>query len=469
MSDYQIIVIGAGPGGYEAALHAAKCGAKVACVEKRDVGGTCLNRGCIPTKALLHAAEVSHMAKEGASLGVHTSDVCVDINEMYAYKNGVTETLRSGIEKLFKSAKIDLLRGVGQITKASEGCHEVTVTADDGTATVITGDNVLIATGSVPAMPPIPGLDLPGVMTSDELLDGEPKVYKDLIIIGGGVIGCEIASFFAEMGTAVTVVEGLDRLLPLLDKELGQGLGLLFKKQGIKVNTGAMVKSVTACPEAAGDNGPGYTVTFTKKDKEESVSAEAVLCAIGRSPFAQGIVAEGIDLEMNRRAVKVGEHFATNIPGIYAFGDVSSKIQLAHVATAQGIACVDHILGRESSVDLSLVPSCIYVSPEIASVGMTEAEAKEAGLDVRTGKAVMGANARTLITGAGRSFMKVVVNNADDRVLGACLMCEHATDMISQVSLAIANGLTVKDMLRYMRPHPTFEEALTAALEAAER
>ena len=460
MSDYQIIVIGAGPGGYEAALHAAKCGAKVAVVEKRDVGGTCLNRGCIPTKALLHAAEVARLAGEGADIGVHASDVCTDIREMYAYKNGVTQTLRSGIEKLFKSAKVDLLRGTGQITRADPSGHEVTVTADDGSVTVISGDNVMIATGSVPAMPPIPGLDLPGIMTSDDLLDGEPKTYKSLIIIGGGVIGVEIASFFAELGTEVTIVEGLDRLLPLLDRELGQSLALLFRKKGIRIQTGSMVKEVAGDPES------GFTVTYTKKDAEESVQAEAVLCAIGRSPFAQGIAADGIGLEMNRRAVAVGEHFETNIPGIYAIGDVSSRIQLAHVATAQGIACVDHILGRESLVDLSIVPSCIYVQPEIASVGMTEAEAKEAGIEVKTGKSVMGANARTLITGAGRSFMKVVVRKDDGRLLGAQLMCEHATDMISQISLAVANGLTAKDMLRYMRPHPTFEEAMTAALQA---
>ena len=472
MSDYQIIVIGAGPGGYEAALHAAKHGAKVACIEKRDAGGTCLNRGCIPTKALLHAAEISREAKEGAAYGVHAGDVTTDIAEMYAYKNGVTEKLRTGVESLFKSAKVDYFKGIGQITRVGDGPegaygHEVTVTAADGSTQTITGDNIMIATGSVPAMPPIPGLNLPGVMTSDELLDGEPKVYKSLIIIGGGVIGVEIASFFAELGTEVTIVEGLDRLLPLLDKELGQNLAMMFKKQGVKINTGAMVKMVEADPSAAGENGSGYKVTFTKKDAEESVSAEAVLCAIGRSPFAQGIVAEGIDLEMNRRAVAVGENFATNIPGIYAIGDVSSRIQLAHVATAQGIVCVDHILGRENSMDLSVVPSCIYVRPEIASVGMTEAEAKDAGIEVKVGKAVMGANARTLIMGTGRSFMKVVTRKDNGQILGAQFMCEHSTDMISQASLAIANKMTAKDMLRYMRPHPTFEEALTAAVENA--
>ena len=426
MADYQLIVIGAGPGGYEAALRAAKLGKKVAVVERREAGGTCLNRGCIPTKTLLHASAIYRDAKNGAHCGIHTEDIHADMAEIFAYKRAVSQKLSAGIESLFKTAKIDLLRGTALIT------------------------------GSVPSRPPIPGLEL--AMTSDELLEGCDHLYRSIVIIGGGVIGIEFATFYADLGCAVTVIEGMDRLLPNMDKELGQNLALILKKQGVKVFTNAMVQRV----EQAGED---LAVHFTCKETEETVSGEAVLCAIGRRAYCDGLFADGVGVEMNGRSIAVDGNFETSLPRVYAIGDVSSKIQLAHVATAQGIACVERLCGVQDHTDLSVVPSCIYCRPEIAVVGLTEAEAKEKGIPVKVGKHVMFGNAKTVIADPGRCFMKLVAHAETRELIGAQLMCEHASDMIGGVAQALANHLTAEQFCRAMRPHPSFEEAMTAALE----
>ena len=452
MSDYQLIVIGAGPGGYEAALRAAKLGLKTAVVEKCEAGGTCLNRGCIPTKTLLHSSQVYHDAKHGAHIGVHTEDISANIEDIFAYKREISQKLSSGIESLFKTAKVDLLRG----TALSTASGTVRVTDAEGNAKDYTCDDIMIATGSVPARPPIPGLEL--AMTSDELLEGSDHLYRSIVIIGGGVIGIEFATFYADLGCEVTVIEGMDRLLPNMDKELGQNLALILKKQGVKVFTNAMVQSV----EKSGED---IAVNFTCKEKNETVAGEAVLCAIGRRPYCDGLFADGLSVEMNRRSIAVNERYETSIPHIYAIGDVSSKIQLAHVATAQGIACVDMLCGKENHTSMSVVPSCIYCRPEIAVVGMTDAEAKEAGIPVKVGKHVMFDNAKTLIADPGRCFMKFVANAETRELLGAQLMCEHSSDMIGGVSQALANHMTVEQFKLAIRPHPSFEEAMTAALE----
>ncbi len=453
MNDYQLIVIGAGPGGYTAALRAAKLGLRTAVVENREAGGTCLNRGCVPTKTLLHSSEVYHSAKNGAGIGVHTQDITANMEEIFAYKRHISQTLSSGVESLLKAAKVPLLHGTAKIVAP----QTVAITDAEGNVNTCTADSILVATGSVPARPPIPGLDLPGVMTSDELLEGTDHLYRSIVIIGGGVIGVEFATFYAELGCEVTVIEGMDRLLPTMDRELGQNLALILKKQGVRVCTSSMVKNV----EKAED---GFTVNFTAKGKDDAVTGEAVLCAIGRKPYCEGLFAEGLQPEMRGKSIQVNERYETSIPGVYAIGDVSSVIQLAHVAAAQGTACVEMLCGVENHTDMSVVPSCIYSHPEIAVVGMTDAEAKAAGIEVKVGKCVMGGNARTLIADPGRSFMKVVARADNGQIIGAQLMCLGSTDMISQISEAMANHMTAQQLLLAMRPHPTFEEALTEAL-----
>ena len=453
MADYQLIVIGAGPGGYEAALRAAKLGKKVAVVERREAGGTCLNRGCIPTKTLLHASAIYRDAKNGAHCGIHTEDIHADMAEIFAYKRAVSQKLSAGIESLFKTAKIDLLRGTALIT--GSGC--VRVADADGSANDYTCDDILIATGSVPSRPPIPGLEL--AMTSDELLEGCDHLYRSIVIIGGGVIGVEFATFYSDLGCSVTLLEGMDRLLPNMDRELGQNLALILKKQGVQVCTRSMVDRLEQTPE-------GIAVHYTAKETPGCAVGEAVLCAIGRRAFRDGLFAQGLTPETNGHGLWVDEHYQTSIPGVYAIGDVSSPVQLAHVAAAQGAACVEHMAGLSAGVCMDAVPSCIYCRPEIAAVGLTEAEAKERGIPVKTGKCVMGGNARTVIADPGRCFMKVTAHAETGAILGAQLMCPNASDIIGQLGQAIANGMTPGQLLAAMRPHPTYEEALSEALES---
>jgi len=453
--DYQLIVIGAGPGGYTAALRAAALGLHTAVVECREVGGTCLNRGCIPTKTLLHASQVYRDAVDGASMGVHAANATFDMGEIFAYKRGVSEKLRNGIHGLLKSARVDLIEGVGRI--AAPG--QVDVTAADGAVSRYTAERILIATGSVNVRPPIPGLDLPGVMTSDELLEGCDRLYDSLVIIGGGVIGVEFATFYRNLGCAVTLLEGMDRLLPNMDRELGQNLQQIMKKQGVEVLTNAMVQSLEQTES-------GLAVHVLQKGAEKTVTGEKVLCAIGRRAYWDGVFAEGMNPETRGKSLKVDENFQTSIPGVYAIGDASSVVQLAHVAAAQGTACVERMYGVADHVDLNVIPSCIYSTPEIAVVGITEAEAKERGIPAVVGKCTMFGNARTVIEDPGRCFMKIVAHAETHEILGASLMCQHASDMISQISAAMVNHQTAEELRRVMRPHPSFEEAMTEALDA---
>ena len=451
--DYQLIVIGAGPGGYVAALRAAKLGLKVAVVENKQAGGTCLNRGCVPTKTLLHSSQIYHDIRTGEHAGITADRVNIDMNAIFAHKRAVSEKLSSGIEGMFKSAKVDLIRGTGTIL----GTGKVSVATEEGVKEY-TCENILAATGSVPARPPIPGLDLPGVLTSDELLEGCDHLYKSIVIIGGGVIGVEFATFYNDLGCDVTIIEGMDRLLPTMDRELGQNLAQILKKRGVTVHLNSMVKNVE---ETAG----GTTVNFVTKEVPGAAAGEVVLCAIGRKPYLDGLFTEDCKPEMNGKSIKVDERYLTSIPGVYAIGDVSSRIQLAHVASAQGTACVEMLCGEENPVTQTVVPSCIYSRPEIAVVGLTEAECKAEGIPAKAGKCTMFGNAKTVIMDGDRSFMKVVAHAETHKVLGAQLMCEHATDMISQIAQAIANDMTAQQLLLAMRPHPTFEEVLTEALE----
>ena len=453
--EYQLIVIGAGPGGYTAALRAAALGMHTAVVERREVGGTCLNRGCIPTKTLLHASQVYRDAVDGAAMGVHAAEATFDMGEIFAYKRSVSEKLRGGIHGLLKSAKVDLIEGTGTITAPGQ----VAVAAADGTVSHYTAQRILIATGSVNVRPPIPGLELPGVMTSDELLEGTDQLYDSLVIIGGGVIGVEFATFYRNLGCAVTLVEGMDRLLPNMDRELGQNLQQILKKQGTEVLTGAMVQSLEQTES-------GLAVHLLQKGAEKNVTGEKVLCAIGRRAYWDGVFAEGLTPETRGKSLKVDENFQTSLPGVYAIGDVSSPVQLAHVAAAQGTACVERMCGVQDHVDLHVIPSCIYSTPEIAVVGITEAEAKERGIPAVVGKCTMFGNARTVIEDPGRCFMKIVAHAETHEILGASLMCQHASDMISQISAAMVNHQTAEELRRVMRPHPSFEEAMTEALDA---
>lgn len=455
MKEYQLIVIGAGPGGYEAAIRAAQLGLTTALIERRDVGGTCLNRGCIPTKAMLHSAQLYREAANFELFGLHTENTSFDWAKVHQRKNDVVVKLRTGIEQLIKANKIDFFNNSASILGKND------VQLDQGE--VIRGENILIATGSVPARPPIPGLDLPNVVTSDELLDDPhftqaDSLAKEILIIGGGVIGVEFASVFSSFGCHVTIVEAMERILPTMDREISQSLNMVLKKRGVSIHTGAMVEKLEQDENS-------LVCHFTEKGKAQAVPAQQVLVAIGRRPNTQGLFAEGFEVACERGRIVTDENFRTSVDSIYAIGDVTSKIQLAHMASAQGICAVHTIAGQKPPIDLRYVPGCIYTDPEIASVGITEDEAKQQGIPVKKGKFLMTGNGRSLIDEQERGFIKVLAHQETDVILGAQLMCSRATDIVAELATAIVNGLTCAQLAGVIRPHPTFCEGVTEAVE----
>lgn len=455
-NEYDLLVIGAGPGGYVAAIKAAQEGKRVAVFEKKDVGGTCLNRGCIPTKALMHASHLYREIAHGDALGIHAEGITYDIEKMYARKDEVVAQLRSGEEFLLQSNKIDILRSKATIVDRNRVAFE----DKDGLHTFKT-ENILIATGSVPSRPPIEGLSLPGVITSDEMLQQTGTAYKKLVIIGGGVIGVEFATIFSSLGCEVTIIEAMDRILPTMDKEISQNLNMILKKRGVKVNAASTVLHIK-------DGEDGLTCCFSRKGKEYRISSEAVLVSIGRKANYEGLFGEGFSVD-TKHGIVVDNNFQTSVSGVYAIGDViDGGIQLAHVASAQGTNAVAHMSGKKPVVDLSAVPSCIYTDPEIASVGLTEKEAKGEGIAVKIGKFGMSGNGKSIIEMQDRGFVKLIFDAKTDVLLGAQLMCARATDLISELSTAIINKLTIHQLSSVIRPHPTFTEAITEAVEDAE-
>lgn len=455
MKEYQLIVIGAGPGGYEAAIRAAQLGLTTALIERREAGGTCLNRGCIPTKAMLHSAQLYREAANFELFGLHTENTSFDWAKVHQRKSDVVVKLRTGIEQLIKANKIDFFNNSASILGKND------VQLDQGE--VIRGENILIATGSVPARPPIPGLDLPNVVTSDELLDDphftqSDSLAKEILIIGGGVIGVEFASVFSSFGCHVTIVEAMERILPTMDREISQSLNMVLKKRGVSIHTGAMVEKLE-------QDENGLVCHFTEKGKAQAVPAQQVLVAIGRRPNTQGLFAEGFEVACERGRIVTDENFRTSVDSIYAIGDVTSKIQLAHMASAQGICAVHTIAGQKPPIDLRYVPGCIYTDPEIASVGITEEEAKQQGIPVKKGKFLMTGNGRSLIDEQERGFIKVLAHQETDVILGAQLMCSRATDIVAELATAIVNGLTCAQLASVIRPHPTFCEGVTEAVE----
>ena len=452
---YDVMVIGAGPGGYVAAIRAAKLGLHVAVVEEDRAGGTCLNRGCIPAKAMIHAAETYRSAREADQFGVETGRVSFDYGKILAYKEEITDALVQGVEQLLAGNGVDRLAGKGTLLAGKK----VRVTTEEKEE-VYAADHIILAAGSKPLLLPIPGMDLPGVLTSDGLFRLQ-ECPESLAIIGGGVISVEFATAFAGLGTKVTILEALPRLVPNLDKEISQNLKMILKKRGVDIHTSASVQ------EVAEEDGR-YVLRFTEKEKEQEVSARYVLCAVGRVPNTEGLFAEDALPDMERGRVLVDEKFETSIPGVYAIGDLIFGMQLAHTASAQGTVVAEHLAGRSASVDLSVVPSCVYTDPEIASVGLTEEAAKEQGIPVRVGKFIMSANGKSLISREERGFVKILAAEESGVILGAQMMCARATDMIGELATAVANGLTAKQLLRGMRAHPTYNEGVGEALEELE-
>lgn len=462
----KIIIIGAGPGGYETALVAAKRGVEVVLIEAGPVGGTCLNEGCIPTKAFCKNAEVLDGLREAEAFGVTGLSYGFDFKAVTARKNAVVEQLRGGVEGLLGHKNITLVRGKASFKDA----HTVTVIPSDAEESPqeYTTDYVIIATGSVSASLPIPGADLPGILTSREILDIE-EVPQRLCVIGGGVIGLEFASIFRSFGSEVTVVEYCKDILPRFDTDLAKRLKQSLGKRGIEINTQAQVTSIT-------ENSGEYTVTFTRKGKEETVVADKVLMAVGRKANVASLNLADAGIEFTSRGIVVNDVMQTNIPHIYAVGDINGKMMLAHAATFQGIVALDHIMGVENDIDLSVMPAAVFTSPEAASVGKTEDECKEAGIPVRCLKSFFRANGKAVTMGETDGFCKIVVaaepkEGAESpyepgRVLGCHLYGPHASDIVQEACAMITRKATLKEFQDVIHTHPTLTEVLQSALHS---
>lgn len=452
---YDVVVIGAGPGGYVAAIKAAKLGLKTAIIEERRAGGTCLNRGCIPAKAMIHASSLYRKMQEAERFGISASDVTYDYGKIVAYKEETTDKLVQGVEQLLKANGVDVYDGKG--TLLEEKKVRIRKEKED---VVLEGENIILASGSKPLILPIPGMDSERVLTSDALF-AMKEAPKSLIIIGGGVISVEFATVYANLGCKITILEAMPKLVPNMDKEISQNLKMILKKRGIDIHTSAAVQGVTT------EDGT-CTCHYIEKDQEQEVTADYVLCAVGRCPNTDGLFGENVKPDMERGRVLVNANFESSIPGVYAIGDLIFGVQLAHAASAQGIVVAEKLAGKEPSIDLSIVPGCVYTDPEIASAGVTEDQAKENGIAVKCGKFIMSANGKSIITQEERGFIKVVADEATGKILGAQMMCARATDMIGEFVTAITNGLTVEQMLRGMRSHPTYNEGIGEALEELE-
>ena len=473
---YDLAIIGGGPGGYESALEAARLGMKTLLIERDALGGTCLNRGCIPTKTLLYWAEICRQAAElpGDLPQALNPGSAAFISALMDRKDQVVSQLQGGIRSLLKSAKVEVVQGHGSILGPGKVCIRDMAErgpdsfADSGRERMVTARSILIATGSVPGVPPIPGRDLPGVLTSDGLLSCREPIGS-LTIIGGGVIGMEFASIYSAFGCEVTVIEAMERILPTMEREFSQNLRMILKKRGLRIETGASVEEIRALPEGL------LSCCLKQKDQEFEASSEKILIATGRKACTYGLIHEKAEPEvkamaMDRGFIKVNDHFETSVPGIYAIGDVNGRLQLAHAAAAQGkwaVAAAKNRLGGSCPAvlpDLNFVPSCVYTDPEIASVGLTADEAKARGMDAKTYKYPMSANGKSVLTGQERGFIKLVASKESGRLLGAQMMCARASDLISFFTEALTAGLTIGQLQKAIFPHPTFSEGIGEAL-----
>ena len=447
--DYQVGILGGGPGGYVCALRAAQLGLSVVVIEGERLGGTCLNHGCIPTKALVKSADLYREIEHAQEFGVFVGEQRVDYSAVVARKDNIVNGLVGGVEKLMKAANIRVVKGWGEFKEVGQ----LSVTTENGVE-LISVENVVLATGSVPIRIPISGANLPGVVTSEELLE-ERELPKRLVVIGGGVVGLEFASIYKAFGVQVSVVEMLPTLLPTLDEEIPKRLTPLLKRSGMEIFTKTAVKQIQLV-------GKNLIVQVEDVKGVRDILADRVLLSTGRKPSFRGIDVEKLGLETENRAIKVNAQMQTNLPNVYAIGDLVGGIMLAHVASAEGITAVEHIAGRSVGMNYKAIPSAIFTHPEIASVGYTEQELKASGKIYRASKFPFSANGKALALGESLGLVKIL---ADDQgvIVGASIMGPQASSLISELVLAVEKGLRAEDLARTVHAHPTLPEAVMEA------
>ncbi len=453
MDNFDIAVIGGGPGGYTAAIRAAQLGGNVCLIEKEKVGGTCLNWGCIPTKALLSCVEVLKHIKHADTFGIDVAGVKPDFSRMVERKDGIVKNLVSGIEFLLKSYKITLIKSRAVLTAKDT----IWLEGSNGGGNEIKADKIIIATGSRPAMIPAFNIDGKRVITSNEALNLK-ELPSSIVIVGGGVIGCEFACIFSEMGVSVTILELMPNILPTEDKVIGQRLRAILKRRGVKVNNKVKITKIE-------NTGSGITAHL---EEGGPVSADMALISIGRSLNTEDLGLNEVGINQGRRGeICVNDKMETSIYGIYAIGDVVGKIMLAHVAAKQGLVAAANAMGQKAAMDYSVVPGCIFTSPEIGSVGLTADKAKEQGINVKLGNFSFKALGKAQAMGETDGTVRLVIDAKTDKVIGAQIMGPHATDLIAEVALAIQMGVTAKQIGETIHAHPTLAEAVYEAAEDA--
>ena len=458
MEKFDVIVIGAGPGGYVAAIRAAQLGMKCAVVERESLGGICLNWGCIPTKALLKSSESYLTAAHGSEYGFTAENVRPDISAIVSRSRGVASTMSKGIEYLFKKNGVSVIKGEARL-RAEDGRAVVDVVREDGETAVYCADHTIIATGARAASLPFAPIDGKKILGYRNALVPE-SLPSTMAVIGSGAIGSELAFFYSSLGVDVTIIEFMDRILPLEDDEASAQLSRSFRKRGIKVMVSSAVKSIDV-------SGEGALLKIDTKKGEVELKADVVLSAVGVVPNTDNIGLENLGIECVKRRIPVNARYESSFKGVYDIGDAIATPAVAHVASAEAINCVENIAGlNPSPVDYGIVPSCTYTSPQVASVGLNERTAKEKGIEYKTGKFPFTASGKATAAGEREGFVKILADHDTDKVLGASMVGENVTEMLSVISLAMKMGATCKDIMSVIFPHPTMSEAIMEAAAA---